>query len=195
MLVFLCIGLLLYAKYRLDPMEDGNLSAGFFTDARDVFPQYIKNHIPVGVRGLMITGLLAAALSSFNSAINSMASSFVADLYMPIRRQRGKAVGNDAEQIASSRWIVVLMGVLLTAFAILTCVMQQSSGLNLVDFATGVISVKQQLQCKDGNYFLETPKSGKNRTILPAPIVMDALRNQLERQQKEQEQAGKKWNN
>ena len=62
-----------------------------------------------------------------------------------------------------------------------------------VDFQTGIITVKQQLQCKDGNYFLETPKSGKNRTILPAPIVMDALRNQLERQQKEQEQAGKMW--
>ena len=35
--------------------------------------------------------------------------------------------------------MVVLMGVLLTAFAVLTCVMQQSSGLNLVDFATGVM--------------------------------------------------------
>ena len=64
-----------------------------------------------------------------------------------------------------------------------------------VDFQTGIITVKQQLQCKDGNYFLETPKSGKNRTILPAPIVMDALRNQLERQQKEQEQAGEMWDN
>ena len=64
-----------------------------------------------------------------------------------------------------------------------------------VDFKSGIITVKQQLQCKDGNYFLETPKSGKNRTILPAPIVMDALRNQRERQQKEQEQAGKMWDN
>ena len=64
-----------------------------------------------------------------------------------------------------------------------------------VDFKSGIITVKHQLQCKDGNYFLETPKSGKNRTILPAPIVMDALRNQLERQQKEQEQAGKMWDN
>ena len=64
-----------------------------------------------------------------------------------------------------------------------------------VDFKSGIITVKQQLQCKDGNYFLETPKSGKNRTILPAPIVMDALRNQLELQQKEQEQAGKMWDN
>ena len=64
-----------------------------------------------------------------------------------------------------------------------------------VDFKSGIITVKQQLQCKDGNYFLETPKSGKNRTILPAPIVMDALRNQLQRQRKEQEQAGKMWDN
>ena len=64
-----------------------------------------------------------------------------------------------------------------------------------VDFKSGIITVKQQLQCKDGNYFLETPKNGKNRTILPAPIVMDALRNQMERQRKEQEQAGKMWDN
>lgn len=64
-----------------------------------------------------------------------------------------------------------------------------------VDFQSGIITVKQQLQCKDGNYFLETPKSGKNRTILPAPIVMDALRNQLERQQKEQKHAGEMWDN
>ena len=64
-----------------------------------------------------------------------------------------------------------------------------------VDFQTGIITVKQQLQCKDGDYFLETPKSGKNRTILPAPIVMDALRNQLQLQQNEQERAGKMWDN
>ena len=31
------------------------------------------------------------------------------------------------------------MGILLTGFAILTAVMQQSSGLNLVDFATGIM--------------------------------------------------------
>ena len=64
-----------------------------------------------------------------------------------------------------------------------------------VDFKTGIITVKQQLQCKDGNYFLETPKSGKGRTILPAPLVMDALRNQQQRQQWEQVLAGSLWEN
>lgn len=138
-MIFLGIGLLLYVKYVHDTQASLVSGTSFFTDARDIFPQYIKNNIPIGVRGLMITGLLAAALSSFNSAINSMASSFVTDLYLPIKKDKGMNVGSDQEQISSSRKMVVLMGMMLTGFAIVTCVMQQSSGLNLVDFATGVM--------------------------------------------------------
>lgn len=130
-LIFLLIGSLLYVKFINDPAS----ANGVFTDARDLFPQFICNSIPVGLRGLMVVGLLAAALSSFNSAINSMASSFVSDLYLPMK----KTISNDSEQMAASRKMVVLMGVLLTSFAIVTALMQQNSGLNLVDFATGVM--------------------------------------------------------
>ena len=137
-LIFLCIGSLFYVMYRHNPEFD-SVGATFFTDARDIFPQYIKNHIPAGLRGLMIVGLLAAALSTFNSAINAMASSFVSDIYLPMRKDRGKNIENSSEQLSSSRKIAFLMGMLLTAFAIVTAVMQQSSGLNLVDFATGIM--------------------------------------------------------
>ena len=136
--LFISLGLLLFVLYRTNPEFDA-LGASFFTDARDVFPQFIKNHIPMGVRGLMIVGLLAAALSSFNSAINAMASSFVSDLYLPIKKERGHAVEDNADQMTSSRKMVILMGAVLTGFAIVTAVMQQSSGLNLVDFATGIM--------------------------------------------------------
>ena len=136
--LFISLGLLLFVLYKNNPEFDA-LGASFFSDARDVFPQFIKNHMPAGVRGLMIVGLLAAALSSFNSAINAMASSFVSDLYLPIRKERGHSVEDNAEQMTSSRKMVILMGAVLTAFAIVTAVMQQSSGLNLVDFATGIM--------------------------------------------------------
>ena len=136
--LFISLGLLLFVLYRTNPEFDA-LGRSFFTDARDVFPQFIKNHIPMGVRGLMIVGLLAAALSSFNSAINAMASSFVSDLYLPIKKERGHAVEDNADQMTSSRKMVILMGAVLTGFAIVTAVMQQSSGLNLVDFATGIM--------------------------------------------------------
>ena len=64
-----------------------------------------------------------------------------------------------------------------------------------VDFKTGCITVKQQLQRKDGEYFLLTPKSGKPRIIFPAPVVMDALRREQQQQALRQAQAGELWYN
>lgn len=64
-----------------------------------------------------------------------------------------------------------------------------------VDFQSGIINIKQQLQCKDGNYFLETPKNGKGRSILPAPIVMEALFREQQKQQAAMTNAGDLWCN
>lgn len=64
-----------------------------------------------------------------------------------------------------------------------------------VDFETGVIIVKQQLQHKDGKYFLCSPKSNKPRKMLPAPLVMDALKAEQEKQRLTQQQAGEVWSN
>lgn len=64
-----------------------------------------------------------------------------------------------------------------------------------VDFKNGVIYVKQQLQCKDGEYFFCTPKSGKGRTIAPASVVMDALHQQWRDQRMASMEAGEAWSN
>ena len=64
-----------------------------------------------------------------------------------------------------------------------------------VDLETGIITIKQQLQCKDGEYFLQTPKSGKGRSILPAQVVMDALKDELSKQLQSQGIAQDAWNN
>lgn len=167
-LVFMLIGSLLYVNYSTNP--ELGAASGFFTDARDIFPQYICNHVPAGLRGLMVVGLLAAALSSFNSAINAMASSFVADLYLPIKKQRGKEVKSNAEQIQSSRMMTVFMGVLLTGFAILTALMQQWSGLNLVDFATGVMCFSYAGMLGVFVVALYT-KRGNTKSVIAALIV------------------------
>lgn len=64
-----------------------------------------------------------------------------------------------------------------------------------VDFQNGIVYVKQQLQCIDGVYFLNTPKSGKPRTIVPAPFVMEALLREYNRQNAAKRQAGTMWQN
>ena len=100
-LIFLSIGLLFYVSYSTS--ADPAAIMQYKNDARDIFPQYICRSIPTGVRGIMVIGLLAAALSSFNSAINAMASSFVADIYMPLRKRMGHAITSDSDQMSSSK--------------------------------------------------------------------------------------------
>lgn len=64
-----------------------------------------------------------------------------------------------------------------------------------VNFKAGQITIKQQLQCKDGVYFLETPKSGKCRVLSPAPVVMEALKDEQQQQNANKQIVGAAWEN
>lgn len=64
-----------------------------------------------------------------------------------------------------------------------------------VDFKTGIIEIRQQLQCIDGKYFLETPKHDKVRYIAPARLVMEVLREEKAKQEKNREMLGEDWKN
>lgn len=64
-----------------------------------------------------------------------------------------------------------------------------------VDFEQGVIEIRQQLQCIDGNYFLETPKHDKVRLIAPAKLVVDALKEEKSAQDHNRKLLGDKWQN
>jgi SSS family transporter len=46
-----------------------------------VFPTFMVTHFPTGVRGLMVAGVLAAAMSTISSSINALASSVTYDFY------------------------------------------------------------------------------------------------------------------
>jgi SSS family transporter len=49
-----------------------------------IFPRFIIDHLPTGLAGLVIAGILAAAMSTHSSAINAMASSLTHDFYVTI---------------------------------------------------------------------------------------------------------------
>ena len=48
-----------------------------------LFPAFVVNHLPIGLAGLVVAGILAAAMGTHSSAINSLASSATHDLYAP----------------------------------------------------------------------------------------------------------------
>lgn len=67
-----------------------------------------------------------------------------------------------------------------------------------VNFETGVITVRQQLQKqkeKGGVYYMSTPKNGKTREILVAPFVMDLLREERRTQSQYHLEYGIGWKN
>lgn len=77
--------------------------------------------------------------------------------------------------------------------------MRQSELLGLtwdcVDFTAGTIKIYRQLQLVEGQYIFTTPKSGKARTIIPAPTVMAVLKKQRTQQLEKKLLVGNLWNN
>jgi SSS family transporter len=51
------------------------------TPSDELFPAFVVHHLPTGLAGLVIAGILAAAMGTHSSAINSLASSATHDLY------------------------------------------------------------------------------------------------------------------
>ncbi|WP_251447809.1 tyrosine-type recombinase/integrase [Vermiculatibacterium agrestimuris] len=64
-----------------------------------------------------------------------------------------------------------------------------------VDFKSGVITVNKQLQRLPGaeEYTLQSPKSGKGRTVAPAPWIMSMLKRHRTEQAKQRLKAGELW--
>jgi SSS family solute:Na+ symporter len=60
-------------------------AAGLASDrmaADQIFPRFIIDYLPKGLAGLVVAGILAAAMSTISSSINALASSMTHDLYV-----------------------------------------------------------------------------------------------------------------
>jgi SSS family transporter len=69
--LFLLVGTAIYASGALPAATAGD----------QVFPQFILTHLPAGIAGLVIAGILAASMGTHSSAISALASSVTHDLY------------------------------------------------------------------------------------------------------------------
>ncbi len=72
--LFLLIGLILYVFYQQNGLPDP-------AQKDRIYPQFIWKELPVGVAGLVIAAILAAAMSNLSAALNSLASTTIMDFY------------------------------------------------------------------------------------------------------------------
>lgn len=85
-------------------------------DLEVVLPKVINNHVPVGIKGLLLAGLLAAFMSTFSAFVNAGPAYIVNDIY----KKYFKPKATDRHYIKASHitsFIVVLLGVIMGFFA------------------------------------------------------------------------------
>ena len=136
---FMFIGLLLYLFYKR-PDVMGTAAPSYAPAPQNAYPSFLLSELPTVVSGVAIAGFFAIAQGSMDSAINALASSAIADIYLPLRRCLGYAdtteQGSEAPKLA-----VALMGVIMVVFAVICITLYGGQGKRtLIEFALGVMS-------------------------------------------------------
>jgi len=105
--LFLLIGAGLFVFYGLHPTT--------FASSDRIFPTFIVREMPVGIAGLLVAAILAAAMSNLSAALNSLSSTTVVDFYMHLRPK-----ADDRERTIISKSSTILWALVLFAIAVAT---------------------------------------------------------------------------
>jgi solute:Na+ symporter, SSS family len=102
--LFLIVGVCLWVYYGQNALDAPQ-------PADRIYPEFVWNHLPVGLAGLVIAAILAAAMSNLSAALNSLASTSVMDFYRPIRAGLSEAHYLKVARGSTVLWGGVLLGI------------------------------------------------------------------------------------
>jgi SSS family transporter len=116
MVALAVVGVALFAYSRHSPMP-----AEVQANPDQIFPYFLGKVFPPGMVGLVVAAILAASLSSIDSAVNSMTSvamvDFVHRLYLRPASGVGLSDRDERRQVLISRVLTVVLGLLGTALS------------------------------------------------------------------------------
>ncbi len=108
----LFLGVLLFGFYALNP----GLPEDIPPDG--ILPHFIVNQVPAGASGLLVTAIFAAAMSSIDSALHSLATCMTVDFY----QRYAKPEPTETQSLRVAQGLIVVWGLLgiLAAFYVAT---------------------------------------------------------------------------
>ena len=106
--MFMFIGTALFSWYQISgvPLPEG-------IKADEVFPHFIMTQLPVGVIGLVLSALIAAAISSLDSDLNCLSAVLLQDYYLRI-----KPASSERHRLFMSRLFIIVAGILAILIAL-----------------------------------------------------------------------------
>lgn len=107
--IFMLIGTSLWGFYELS----GETLPDHIQKAEQVYPHFLMTHIPVGVNGVIIAAMMAAAMSTLSSDLNCLSAIVVKDYFVLF-----KPKSSDKTQLKIGRFAVLIFGVLCVIIAI-----------------------------------------------------------------------------
>ena len=106
-LIFFGLGTTLFVYYLSNP---GEISSN---TADEILPYFVVAELPVGVAGLVISGLFAASMSTLDSSMNSISSAYITDFHKVLWPGL-----HDKTYLKLARVITILMGIFGTLTAV-----------------------------------------------------------------------------
>ena len=132
--------------------------------ADQIFPQFILQHLPTGLAGLVVAGVLAAAMSTISSSINALASSMTHDLYAGWTGRRDPAHLLRVGKLFSAVW-----GVSLIAGALFFYMYATGTDTPVVVLALSIASITYGALL--GSYVLATWPRAQGRDVVAAAAL------------------------
>lgn len=140
--LFISIGGLLYLFYRSPGLGDGAVPGvpGGKWGGEDVtvLMRFILTEVPAGMRGLMTVGVIATAVGTTMSALNSMSSVLVEDFYRPWRTARTPV--SEHHFVLAGRAGMVLVSIATLVMAIFSYFWQHYVRAPLLEFVLSVMN-------------------------------------------------------
>jgi len=111
-LLLFTVGMSLFAYYARFPSEQVSeyIAAGQYDR---IFPYYVHSVMPVGIRGLMIAALMAAAMSTMDSVLNVLSTISVTNVYRRLVRPEA----SDRQCVRVAKGLTVVWGCVVIAAA------------------------------------------------------------------------------
>lgn len=120
-ILFLSVGSLLFVQYgspeavkaqQATLEQTYGLAAGKGGDY--IFPHWVLSELPAGLKGVILAGLFAAAMSSLDSAIAALSTTAVKNVYEPYL----KPGADEAHYLRMGRVFALLFGIVLSGVAL-----------------------------------------------------------------------------